>query len=172
MKLPIITIPNKILRQKAQTVIKLDGQVIKLVKNMVETLRSQDDPEGVGLAAPQIGQSLRVIVVKETPGENIESKIVGLINPEVVRQSREQELGWEGCLSIPDQFGQVKRAEKIKIKALDVNGKKKTIKARGFFARVLQHEIDHLDGILFTDKVEGRIYSGEEIEEAIKQCTV
>ncbi|MCG2685885.1 peptide deformylase [Candidatus Parcubacteria bacterium] len=172
MELPIVTVPNKILRQKAKTVVKLDSRVIELAENMSQTLRTQQDPEGVGLAAPQVGQSLRVIVAKEVLAENTESKIIALINPKIIKKSREQELGWEGCLSIPNQFGQVDRAQKVKVKFLDTNGKKRVVNTGGFLARVLQHEIDHLDGILFTDKVEGKIYSGEELEEVTKQCAI
>ena len=119
---------------------------------MIETM--QEAP-GVGLAAPQIGVGLRVIVV-ETPEDEDDPQggtQLQLINPEILKQDGEQ-IGEEGCLSIPGYVGIVKRSQNIAVKALNRKGKEVKVKASGYLARVLQHEIDHLDGVLFTDRLE------------------
>jgi len=169
----VAIVPNKVLRQKALQVVKFDRRVIRIIAQMRKVLREQKEPEGVGLAAPQIGHGLRIIAVKEITAENrAEPPILALINPRVTHQSKEKDLDWEGCLSIPDQFGQVWRSRKVTVKAENLHGHKIILKAEGFLARVLQHEIDHLDGALFTDKVVGRIYSGQELAEISLRCTV
>lgn len=121
---------------------------------MIETM---EDAPGQGLAAPQIGVSLRVIVVDAKPGdddaEDEEPVKLQLINPEIVEQ-RGEVTGEEGCLSIPGYIGIVKRAEFITVKALNRKGKEVKLKASHNLARVLQHEVDHLDGILYTDRLE------------------
>jgi peptide deformylase len=114
----------------------------KLIDNMRDTMYAN---KGVGLAAPQIGVSKRVIVVDVGEG------LVELINPVIVNAEGRQ-IDSEGCLSIPDMAGEVARAERVKVKGLDRAGNETEVEARGFFARALQHEIDHLDGILFIDK--------------------
>lgn len=102
--------------------------------------------EGVGLAAPQTGKNLRIIVINSKDG------VIGAINPKIVKKSWARVLGREGCLSLPGIFGQVKRHKNITVNYYDIDGKKIKLTAQGMMARVLQHEIDHLDGILFTDK--------------------
>lgn len=144
--LNIITNPNEILRHQA---IPVDKTRLKhdsfqaLIADMGETMLIKD---GIGLAAPQIGQSLRLIVVNTKDG------IMAMINPIVTKKSLSKDWDEEGCLSVPNTFGDVKRHKKIRVKFLMANGEPKHIEAEGLLARVIQHEIDHLDGILFIDK--------------------
>jgi peptide deformylase len=139
--LRIITKDNPRLRLKARRVPKVDDSVRRLMDDMVETML---DAPGVGLAANQVDVQLRVIVMK------VDNQLYTLANPEIVRSSGEQ-IGYEGCLSVPGYVGEVARAEKITIKALNRSGKEVRIKGEGLLARAIQHEIDHLDGILFLD---------------------
>jgi len=142
------------LRQKAKKVKKIDASLQKLIDDMIETM---EDAPGQGLAAPQIGVSLRVIVVDAKPGEDDSEDEptvqLQLINPEIL-EKRGEVVGEEGCLSIPGYLGNVKRAEFVVVRALNRKGKEIKLKASHNLARVLQHEIDHLDGILFTDRLE------------------
>jgi peptide deformylase len=136
---------NPILRQKAEEIKQINAQIKQLALDMVETLEAH---QGLGLAAPQVNQSLRLIVVKPEPGR----KALILINPKIKKASRRKTIMQEGCLSLPDVFVAVERSEKITVEALDINGQTIKIKAKGLLARVIQHEIDHLDGILIVDK--------------------
>ena len=142
---PIITAPHPVLRRKANRVPALDALVVRLVQDMIETLQSA---EGVGLAAPQIGVSLRIIVI-QIP----EEQPFAIINPEVVRRCGEREVV-EGCLSIPGYQGRVKRAETVTVKGLDERGRALRIKGDELLAQALEHEIDHLNGILYIDLLE------------------
>lgn len=150
----ILTSEHPVLRHKAKKVKKIDASLQKLIDDMVETM---EDAPGQGLAAPQIGVSLRVIVVDALPGEDDDDKVkpvkLQLINPEIV-ESRDEVVGEEGCLSIPGFVGNVKRAKFVTVKGLNRKGKETKLKASHNLARVLQHEIDHLDGILYTDRLE------------------
>jgi peptide deformylase len=141
--LEIITRDNPRLRLKAKRVPKVDDSVRRLMDDMVETML---DAPGVGLAATQVDVQLRVIVMK------VDNQLYTLANPEVVRSAGEQ-IGYEGCLSVPGYIGEVARAEKVTIKALNRNGKEVRIKGEGLLARAIQHEIDHLDGVLFIDRL-------------------
>ena len=141
--LQIITRDNPRLRLKAKRVPKVDDSVRRLMDDMVETML---DAPGVGLAANQVDVQLRVIVMK------VDNQLYTLANPEVVRSSGEQ-IGYEGCLSVPGYIGEVARSEKVTIKALNRNGKEVRIKGEGLLARAIQHEIDHLDGVLFIDRL-------------------
>lgn len=142
----IVTNPSKILRK-----VSADFDVAKIeqkewqsfLDSMGETMIKKD---GVGLAAPQIGKNIRVIVVNTKEG------IIHAINPKITKKSILQEWDEEGCLSVPDTFGKVKRYKSITCTYIDRAGLKKEIKAHGFLARIFQHEIDHLDGVLFIDK--------------------
>lgn len=152
----VLTSENPILRTKAKKVKKIDPTIQKLIDDMIETMR--DEP-GVGLAATQVGVSLRVIVV-ETPEDEEDPQggtQLQLINPEILKSAGEQ-IGEEGCLSVPGYVGIVKRSLSVTVKGLNRKGKEVKIKAQGYLARVLQHEIDHLDGILFTDRLESRAH--------------
>ncbi|GCE26814.1 peptide deformylase [Dictyobacter alpinus] len=141
----IITTENPILRQKAKKVHRFDPSLQRLVEDMFETMR---EANGVGLAGPQIAQSIRVFVAE------FEDRKVAVFNPEIVKAEGE-ETGPEGCLSIPGYIGEnIRRATKVVVKGQDVKGKAIRVNAEGWFARILQHEIDHLDGILFVDRLD------------------
>jgi peptide deformylase len=150
----IVTLPNKILRQNARKVTSFDAELQTLIDDMVDTMRAAP---GVGLAAPQVDVPLRVIVVEfsEDPeDEETPPKLYTLVNPEIARASAEEELGTEGCLSIPGIVGDVERPLTVTVKGLNRRGQPVKIKAGGWLARIFQHEVDHLNGILFVDKAE------------------
>ena len=145
--LPIRTVPDPVLRQKAKRVKAIDKSVRKLINDMQETLHTAC---GVGLAANQVGQTLRLIVLN-VPGNDC--KVV--INPEVIRRIGSRIVN-EGCLSIPGYIGEIKRSELVRVKGQDARGKEIKLKADGLFAEVLEHEIDHLNGILYIDHLESQ----------------
>jgi peptide deformylase len=153
MHLPINTIPDPILRRKAHKVESFDKGFRQLVANMIETMR---EAPGVGLAAPQIGESIRLIVVEygDDEDESVAKKLYILANPEILSASDEKVMGVEACLSVPGLAGEVNRHESIVIRGQNRLGKQVKIKASGWMARIFQHEMDHLDGILFTDRAE------------------
>lgn len=140
----IVEIGDEILKEKAKAVPKITPNIIKLLDNMAQTLYSA---KGVGLAAPQVGVSKRVVVVDAGNG------LIELINPEFLSFSG-KETETEACLSIPGLMGDVTRAASVRVKFLDRYGQEQVVKARGLLARAFQHEIDHLDGILFIDRAE------------------
>jgi peptide deformylase len=144
--LPIRTVPDPVLRQKTRKVSSIDRSVKKLVADMRETMHAE--PGRVGLAAPQVGVSLRVTVI----GLPEEEDII-LINGEIVKRKGKR-LVSEGCLSIPGYVGELYRAESVTAKGLDIKGKEIRIKAEGLLAQALEHEIDHLDGVLYIDHLE------------------
>lgn len=150
----IVKEPDPILRETSRPVPKITPNIHKLLNDMAETMY---DAAGVGLAAPQIGILKRVIVIDT--GEE-DSELIEMINPEILSFSGEQ-TGPEGCLSIPGVNGDVKRYDKLKVKGLNRHGEEQLMEVEGFLARVFQHEIDHLNGVLFTDIAE-RIYEREE----------
>lgn len=134
---------NHILRKKSQPIRKIDEKVLKLAKDMIETMIKND---GLGLSACQVGKNLRIFVVlKELSDKNI------FINPEIIKTSKKTNEIEEGCLSLPGIYLPLKRANSLKIKALDENGKEFKLKAKDIFVRVIQHEIDHLNGVLIID---------------------
>ena len=132
------------LRQVAKRVPRVDESIVRLLDDLTETMH---DAHGAGLAAPQIGVSLRACVVKGEQGQP-----VALVNPELVKAEGTQ-VGYEGCLSIPGMIGEVERADMVVVKGLGRRGKPIRVRASGFTARAYQHEIDHLNGVLFTDKL-------------------
>lgn len=144
--IPIRTVPDPVLREKSRRVKIIDGSIRKLIDDMIETMHVAS---GVGLAAPQVGIPLRVIVI----GIPEQDEIV-LINPQVVRRRGERLIN-EGCLSLPGYIGQVKRAESVTVKGLDRNGREIRIKATELLAQALEHEINHINGILYFDQLEG-----------------
>lgn len=150
----IRVVPDEILRQKAKKVPSIDTSIQQLIDDMIMTMQQEN---GAGLAAPQIGVSLRVITL-DMP----EQEPFGIVNPEVVKCSGER-MVVEGCLSIPGYQGELKRSEKVTVKGLDRQGKKIRIKATELLAQALEHEIDHLDGILYTDRIgdDGKLYKIE-----------
>jgi peptide deformylase len=144
--LQIRTVPDPILRQKARQVKIIGPSVLKLIKNMCETVHAV--PGRAGLAAPQVGSSLRVIVISVPEEEDLI-----MVNPEIVKTKGERILQ-EGCLSIPGYMGEIKRAEKVTAKGKTSAGKEIRIRAEGLLAEALEHEVDHLNGILYIDKLE------------------
>ncbi len=153
----IITLPDPILRRKARAVTSFDENLQTLIDDMIETMRQAP---GVGLAAPQVNISERLIVVEygeEEEGEEGEiiehpKKLFVVVNPEIVKASEETETGVEGCLSIPGIVGEVDRFSSVQVKGLNRRGRPIKVKAEGWLARIFQHEIDHLNGVLFPDR--------------------
>jgi len=147
----IVTIPEPVLRKKARKVTDFGPELQSLIDDMVETMRQAP---GVGLAAPQVASPLRVIVIEfgDEDNEEVPPKLLAMVNPEIVRVSDETVVGTEGCLSIPGFVGDVERLEQITVKGQNRLGKPIRVKAGGWLARIFQHEIDHLNGVLFTDR--------------------
>lgn len=137
--------PHPILRQKASEIENIrDSEIQKLISEMIQTMQAN---KGIGLACPQVGKSIRLIIVKT------KDRIIPFINPKILWHSKKEEIDEEGCLSLPKIYGLVKRWQEVKIEARNEKDKKIKLKAQGLFARVLQHEIDHLDGVLFIDRL-------------------
>ncbi len=159
----IITLPDPVLRRKAKPITKFDKGLQTLIDDMIETMR---EAPGVGLAAPQVDASQQLFVVEyaeeededEAPMEEAEAKppkpkkLFVVINPEIVKASEEKVVGVEGCLSIPGLQGEVERHQAIQIRGLNRHGNPVKLKVDGWMARIFQHEIDHLNGVLFTDR--------------------
>jgi len=161
----IIYLPDAVLRRKARPIQDFGQDLQTLIDDMVETLR---DAPGVGLAAPQVGVSQRVIVVEYGEEEEAPPKLYTLVNPEITRRAEETIMGVEGCLSIPGLVGDVVRPVSVTVKGQSRQGQPMKLKADGWLARIIQHEIDHLDGVLYPDIAE-RVYepiAEEEDEEA------
>lgn len=165
--LDIVTFPEPSLRLKSKQVTKFDTDLQTLIDNMFETMRAAP---GVGLAAPQIGESLRLVVVEytEDEDENAKPKKYVLVNPEIVKRSEEMITDIEGCLSLPGLAGRVERHEAVTVKAKNRFGKPLKIEAEGWLARIFQHEIDHLDGVLYIDRAEEVFEPTPEEAEQIK----
>ena len=147
----IVSLPDPVLRRKAHKVTNFDKDLQVLIEDMVETMRQAP---GVGLAAPQIAISTRLIVVEYGDDENEDApkKLYVMANPEIVQASSELVNGVEGCLSVPSLIGDVERNQRILLKGMNRHGKPVKLKAEGWLARIFQHEIDHLDGVLFPDR--------------------
>ncbi len=189
----IVVAPNPILSEKAKAVLKADKSILHTIAKMKDVLSSAHDPIGVGLAAPQIGKSLQIFIAK--PSEKSKPQI--FINPKIATTEAQRSLQktrnrsvksadssprsvharLEGCLSLPNIWGEVKREEKIKLSFLDDTGKHRTQTFKGLLATIIQHEIDHLHGILFTKRVleqKGKLYKsrkskkGEDIYEKLE----
>lgn len=184
----IVVAPSAVLSKKAKPIEKVDKNILRVIKQMEEALDSARDPQGVGIAAPQIGKSLNIFIVKVSP----KSKLKVFMNPVIIEKSedivdepaetipevrgkRPQKL--EGCLSLPNIWGTVLRADKIKLSYLDKAGKQHTKSYQGFLATIVQHEVDHLQGILFPKRVlqqKGKLFKshkdekGEDIFEELK----
>lgn len=157
--LNIVTEPAEVLRKKARPVTKVNASIRKLLDDMAETMYAAP---GVGLAAPQVGVSKRLVVIDPQDGE---TGLIQLINPEIVYREG-WVLGTEGCLSVPGYVGDVYRSERVRVVALDRAGRKVYYDVNGWLARIFQHEIDHLDGIMYTDKCSNLREVAEEEEEA------
>ena len=151
----IIAAPNKILNQKTRPVKKFDQKLARLISEMKEALLAHDEPRGVGLAAPQVGENLSLCLVRIK-----EDQILTLVNPEIIRQEvlkkkekpTKEEKAFEGCLSLPQIYSPVRRAKKLLVHYQDERGRKKKKSFSGFAARIVQHEIDHLHGLLFIQR--------------------
>lgn len=144
------------LREVSKSVTKVDKKILNLVTDLKDTLLAQKDPEGVGLAAPQLGKNIRVFVIRD------KGEVKTIINPEIISIDKKAVLNskgekkdkiMEGCLSLPHYYGPLKRPLKLKLKYLDVTGKQRIEVFEGFPAQIAQHEIDHLNGVLFVDKL-------------------
>ena len=144
--LPIVHEPNPVLRRRADALVLSNWdrkELYELAEDMILTMKKAP---GVGLAAPQIGKSIRFIVVERMPDPIV------LINPEIIEHSFRKDTLEEGCLSVPGKYGLIKRYKTVKVKALTLEGTPVTIEAKGFLAEIFQHEIDHLNGTLYIDK--------------------
>jgi peptide deformylase len=173
--LPVVTIPDKMLRQKARPVTRFDAELQQLIDNMIETMRAS---EGVGLAGPQVGEPIRLAVIETPPDTDEEGKEIEgtrelfvVANPEIIWTSRTTMDGVEGCLSIPGYVGEVERYDSIRVRAQDRYGKKLRLRLRDWTARIFQHEIDHLNGILYIDKLTApeNIWTDEEFEKMMEE---
>lgn len=160
----ILYAPSGLLSQKAQTVAKIDQKILQILEEMKKTLTIQDNPKGVGLAAPQIGYPLRIFITKPFP----KSPLRVFINPEIILASKEitngvpeRENPLEGCLSLPGIWGRVQRHAALKLRYLTPDGKSHRELFKGFLAVIIQHEMDHLEGRLFPQRVleqKGKLY--------------
>ena len=149
----VTKVPDSVLRRKARKVTDFGPELQNLIDDMVDTMRNEP---GVGLAAPQVSVSLRLIVVEfgDEENEDVPPKLFAVANPEFSRMSKDTVVGTEGCLSIPGIVGDVERAEAVTVKGQNRHGQPVTIKAKGWLARIFQHEVDHLDGVLFVDRAD------------------
>jgi peptide deformylase len=164
----IVTLPEPVLRRKARPVSDFGKELQTLIDDMVDTMR---DAPGVGLAAPQVGIGERLIVIEyaEPPEEDeeqeeVKPKLYVMANPEIVKTSEETVLGVEGCLSIPGLVGEVERFEMVQVKGLNRRGQPMKVKAEGWLARIFQHEIDPINGVVFPDRAT-RVWKPEPDEE-------
>jgi peptide deformylase len=144
---PILTIPEPVLRTKAKPIERVDAELRRLMDDMLETMY---DAPGIGLAAPQIGVSRRLIVMDPAKDEAPKTPLV-MVNPEILSRSEEMRLHDEGCLSIPDFTAEIERPAKTRVAYIDREGKKNEVELEGIWSTLVQHEIDHLNGILFID---------------------
>lgn len=151
MTYEVLTAGNPILKQKSESIEKIDRRIRRLLDDMHTTMRLYN---GIGLAAPQIGKNIRAIVIE------LDDKRYDLINPQILKREGKV-IDTEGCLSVPDLFGEVERSERVEVEFLDRYGKRKKIWTEGLLARCVQHEIDHLDGQLFIDIAQS-IHRGED----------
>ncbi len=152
----IVTLPEPVLRRKARPVTAFDKDLQTLIDDMIETMR---EAPGVGLAAPQVGIPDRLIVIEyidppedEEEQKEVKPKLYVMANPEIVKTSEEKVLGVEGCLSIPGLVGEVERFNMVQVKGLNRRGQPMKVKAEGWLARIFQHEIDHVNGVVFPDR--------------------
>ncbi len=174
-KLDVLTPKDPILRRKSRPVTQIDGELQTLIDNMIETMR---EAKGVGLAAPQVGHPIRMAVIESPPeqdddGNEIEGtqQLFVIINPEITWKSAKMTRGIEGCLSIPGWVGEVERHEAIRVKGLDRRGRKINYRLSNYLARIFQHEVDHLEGVLYIDRLTApnRFWTEEEYEEMVKK---
>lgn len=154
MRYPVVLYPDKILKQQTRPVVEITDEMIQLLDDLYETMLAHD---GIGIAAPQIGKNLRIAIVAlgdEEEGE--EEEIFELINPQII-QKKGSSVDVEGCLSLPKVYGTVERAEEVTVRYINREGHEMEVDAYGYLARAFQHEIDHLNGEVFVDKIIERI---------------
>ncbi len=173
--LDIVTLPADILREKARPITKFDDELQTLIDNMIDTMR---EANGVGLAAPQINLPISLTVIEGLPKEDDEGneipdsrQLFVLVNPKIVWRSQDIVDGIEGCLSIPGYLGEVERPDAIRVRAQNRHGKKVKMRLTGWTARIFQHEIDHLNGELYIDKLTApeNFWTNEEFDEMTKE---
>lgn len=152
MRYPILIHPNDKLKRVAQTIDVITDETVALLDNLYETMVAND---GIGIAAPQVGKNKRIAVVEVDEGDKFE-----LINPEII-EAKGESIDVEGCLSIPHVYGTVKRADEVTVRYYDREGEEIEVTAFGYLARAFQHEIDHLDGVLFVEKMIEQIPEAE-----------
>jgi peptide deformylase len=158
--LTIYTLGDRVLRQPAKRVAKVDDSIREIARQMLQTMYSAD---GIGLAAPQVGISKRMLVVDCEP-DNPDAEPLVLVNPDILNRTGKVEIAQEGCLSIPEVFLDVKRYERITVTYKDERGRPRRLAADGLLARVIQHEVDHLDGVMFVDRVDNDIQRNQELK--------
>jgi len=150
--LPIRTVPDPILRTATAPVTEFSAELAKLAETMRETMHAH---RGMGLAAPQVGQSIKLFIIEYAGSDEDEAiPFTVYVNPQITWSSMNTSISNEGCLSIPKMEGNVRRPKRVTLTANDLQGNQIRVKARGLLARIIQHEVDHLNGVLFTDKVE------------------
>lgn len=153
----IIALPHPHLRQKSQRVGLVTPEIKQIIADMeaatINWDESRDHEVGVALAAVQIDRLYKIVVVRNNYDDKDDRTFTAFINPEIIKSSTDIVEDYEGCLSVPDVYGKVARANKVKVKALDINGKEFRVTAEGFLARIFQHEIDHTNGIVFVDHI-------------------
>lgn len=174
--LEIATGEAPVLREVATPVDKIDLSLQQLIDEMIFTMR---DANGVGLAAPQISKSIRLVVIETPPEYDDEDEVIPdsrqlhvMINPEITNASRKTTMGIEGCLSLPGFVGEVSRSHAIMVEFLDRRGKKQRLRLKGWDARIVQHEVDHLDGVMYTDKLTAaeHYWTDEEYEKMLEEA--
>lgn len=178
--LNIVIAPNNVLSEQAKEISKIDKSILDLIEEMKIALNNAKDPEGVGLAAPQVGKSLQLFIIKPNPKANfqifINPKIIEMADEKIGEKRKTKNKKLEGCLSLPSIWGEVTREPSVKLSYLDEKGKPHTRKFTGFVATIIQHETDHLKGILFPKRIleqNGILYksrknkTGEDIFEEI-----
>lgn len=168
-RLDIISLPNPSLRQRSQKISSFNDKLHQLVQDMENATIDWEDHRphevGVALAAPQINVLKRVVIIRNDFDNKDDKSFLPLINPKIIRSEGRQVLDYEGCLSVPDIYGQVPRYEKIKIKAQDLEGEEFRLTAEGFLARVIQHEIDHTNGCMFVDYIKDQAEAFYKLDE-------
>lgn len=174
-KLDVLTPKDPILRRKARPVTRFDPELQTLIDNMIDTMR---EAKGVGLAAPQVGQPIRLAVIETPPDQDEEGKDIEgtqelfvIVNPEITWKSSRMTRGIEGCLSIPGWVGEVERHEAVRVKGMDRRGRKVNYRLTDYTARIFQHEVDHLEGVLYIDRLTAphRFWTEQEYEEMVKK---
>ncbi len=156
----IISLPDERLRERSEKVSDISDEIEKLVKDMEDATLDWEDHRdhefGVALAAVQIGQMHKVVVVRSNMEDKKDRTFITFVNPKIISKSGKPEVDFEGCLSVPDIYGKVPRYPRVKVSALDLDGKMFRVTAKGFLARVIQHEVDHTNGKVFIDHIKDR----------------